>query len=148
MHPARHPTQTKFCSDPNCISPARGLLKKRQSYQSNNRSTGCPNQAKNNVTSRVRLDEKYVARRALRMLVNPKPQFARVCVVFLQRDAQLESSYPVHTLTEQPTLRCAREPNNQPNRNVRKTNDAPDAYADQVAKKKHSPPKHIKSITF
>ena len=56
------------------------------------RHTGCSIQAKNNVTSRVRLDEKYVARRALLKVVHQRPQFARVCVVFLQRDARLESS--------------------------------------------------------
>jgi hypothetical protein len=62
------------------------------------RSTGCSTQAKNNVTSRVRLDEKYAERRALAMLANQKPQFARVFGVFLQRDARLESSSPARTL--------------------------------------------------
>jgi hypothetical protein len=56
-----------------------------------------PNQAKNNVTSRVRLDEKYVARRALLKVVCQRLQFARVCEVFLQRDARLESNCPVRT---------------------------------------------------
>jgi hypothetical protein len=71
-----------------------------------------PNQAKNNVTSRVRLDEKYVARRALLKVVSQRLQFARVCEVFLQRDARLESSLigdtvnpetnsPARTLTNQ-----------------------------------------------
>jgi hypothetical protein len=58
------------------------------------------NQAKNNVTSRVRLDEKYAERLALFKLANQKPQFARVFGVFLQRDARLESSSPVRTRTE------------------------------------------------
>ena len=60
------------------------------------------NQAKNNVTSRVRLDEKYVARRALTILVKQRYQFARDCGIFLQRDARLESSFPARTLTNKP----------------------------------------------
>jgi actin-related protein len=50
------------------------------------------NQAKNNVTSRVRLDEKYVERRAVQKLAKQPSTFARVFGVFLQRDARLESS--------------------------------------------------------
>jgi hypothetical protein len=61
-----------------------------------------PNQAKNNVTSRVRLDEKYYDRRALFKLANQKPQFARVFGVFLQRDAQLESSFPARKKSPTP----------------------------------------------
>ena len=59
-----------------------------------------PNHAKNNVTSRVRLDEKYAARRALLKAVHQGPQFARVCGIFLQRDARLESSAPARTLSQ------------------------------------------------
>ncbi len=58
------------------------------------------NQAKNNVTSRVRLDEKYAARRALLKVARQRPQFACVCGIFLQRDARLESSFPVRTLSQ------------------------------------------------
>jgi hypothetical protein len=61
---------------------------------------GCSNPAKNNVTSRVRLDEKYAARRALTISATQMPQFARVCGVFLQRDARLESSFPARTLSQ------------------------------------------------
>jgi hypothetical protein len=76
---------SKYCSSSYAIN---------STHLSNNltETRAAPNQAKNNVTSRVRLDEKYAARRALLKLTNQKTQFARVCGVFLQRDARLESS--------------------------------------------------------
>jgi hypothetical protein len=46
----------------------------------------CINQAKNNVTSRIRLDEKYAERRAVQKPVNQTSKFARVFVKILQRD--------------------------------------------------------------
>jgi hypothetical protein len=58
------------------------------------------NQTKNNVTSRVRLDEKYVERRAVQEQAQQPSTFARVFGVFLQRDARLESSLPVRTLSQ------------------------------------------------
>jgi hypothetical protein len=64
-------------------NPKRGLLKP----------------SKEHVTSRVRLDEKYAERRAVQKSANQPSTFARVFGVFLQRDARLESSFPVRTLT-------------------------------------------------
>jgi hypothetical protein len=73
---------------------ARAVQKNANRYQHITSARAVKNQAKNNVTSRVRLDEKYAERRALAILANQKPQSARVFGVFLQRDARLESSSP------------------------------------------------------
>jgi hypothetical protein len=82
---------------------------KAQSQQPHNRSAGCSIQAKNNVTSRVRLDEKYAERRAVQKPIKPQQNFARVFGVFLQRDARLESSFPAIPLAQLPTLGRARK---------------------------------------
>ena len=80
-------------------------VKKTSILATHNRRAGCSNQAKNSVTSRARLDEKYYDRRALTKLANQKPQFERIFGVFLQRDARLESSSPEIPLAQIPTLR-------------------------------------------
>ena len=95
-------------------------VKKTSILATHNRRAGCSNQAKNSVTSRARLDEKYYDRRALTKLANQKPQFERIFGVFLQRDARLESSSPVRTLSQtssspvrtrsQPTSPCVNKP--------------------------------------
>jgi hypothetical protein len=46
----------------------------------------CLNQAKNNVTSRIRLDDKYAERRAVQKSVKQISNFPRVFVKILQRD--------------------------------------------------------------
>jgi hypothetical protein len=58
------------------------------SYQSNNptETRAVQNQAKNNVTSRVRLDEKYYDRRAVQKLAKPQQKFVRVFGVFFAKE--------------------------------------------------------------
>ena len=122
IHPAQHPTQTKFCSDPNCISPECGLLKKTPVATSViTGARAAKNQAKNNVTSRVRLDEKYAERRALIKLANQEPNFARVCGVFFAKEMPGSSpaarcahqckrpTKPARTPSLAATPRCARQ---------------------------------------
>ena len=74
-----------------------------QAYNWDKRTTdqraGCSNPAKNNVTGRVRLDEKYAARRALTILVKPKTHFARICGVFFAKE--MPGSSPAHRRARQ-----------------------------------------------
>jgi hypothetical protein len=82
-----------------------------------------PNQAKNNVTSRVRLDEKYAERRAVQKPANQNPKFARVFGVFLQRDARLESSFPARMLSQEtssPEIPLAQRPTQRSARQAKK----------------------------
>ncbi len=112
--------------------PKHGLLKTANRIKPMTETRAAPNQAKNNVTSRVRLDEKYAARRALLKVAHQKPQFARVCEVFLQRDARLESSFSEIPLAQRPTHQSAREPKNHLNEAYAKPSDQPQREAPQA----------------